>query len=427
MDSSISLIKDLEFIEHLTPQEMMTEEVGYQPLLEREVVIKRLNPSAADNVRLRSLFIKEARILASLRHPNIVQVYDAAVDDNNLPYAVLAKPNGMRLQQRLDLLIEPEARMELKEVEEVILGVCEAVEFSHHNNVLLNDLSPTNIFLTTSGRTVLMGLGQPPPGEILTAPPRMLTYASPERLFGGRVDTRSDIYSLGVLVYHLIFGCLPFEGSALKIIARKQNSPSLPPLEDPNIELLESSALVHVLRQATDQTLNRRYPDVNAFRTAITEAFSVESTLSKVGSTISDNGQNERPGETGERASVSLGRAGRVPPASDAEMAGHLVIAGNGRDGKGQLEEIKEDVQVSQRKIEPLMPGCDEPSLRAALSYTTLVPMSEAVPEAALEAEGQPGPAMASTMPRENWFNPTWLVWVLALGISAAIAALTLG
>ncbi len=426
MDSSISLIENLEFIEHLTPQEMMTEEVGYQPLLEREVVIKRLNPSAADNVRLRSLFIKEARILASLRHPNIVQVYDAAVDDNNLPYAVLAKPNGMRLQQRLDLLIEPEARMELKEVEEVILGVCEAVEFSHHNNVLLNDLSPTNIFLTTSGRTVLMGLGQPPPGEILTAPPTMLAYASPERLFGGRVDTRSDIYSLGVLVYHLIFGCLPFEGSALKIIARKQNSPSLPLLEDPNIELLESSALVHVLRQATDQTLNRRYPDVNAFRTAVTEAFSVESTLSDLGSTISDNGQNGTPGQTGKRASVSLGREGRVPPASDTEMAGHLVIAGNGRDGEGPLEEIKEDVQVSQSEIDPLMPGCDEPSLSAALSYTTLVPMAEAAPEATPEAEGQAVPATAST-PRENWFNPTWLVWVLALGISAAIAALTLG
>ena len=431
MDSTISILKDLESLEHPALQEITTEEVGYQPLLEREVVIKRLTPSAADNTRLRSSFIREASILSSLCHPNIAQVYDAAVDDNNLPYVVFAKLNGMKLQQRLDMLMEQEARMELSEVGEVILDVSEAVEYSHQNCVLLNDLSPTNIFLTTGGRKVLTGLGQPPPKDILTAPLRTLAYASPERLFGGRVTTQSDIYSLGVLLYHLIFGCLPFKSSASEIIRQKQISPSLPLPEDPNIELLESSALVPVMRQATAQTLNRRYTDVNAFRTAVTKAFAGESTdTHQLGCDISNNGQNGTPRGTGEPASISLGRDGGVPPTTEIEMGGHLVISHNGRDGNGQLEEIKEDVQVSQTEIDPLMPGYDEPSLKAALSYTTLVPMPEAALEAAREAESQPVPATAYTGPRKNgktWFNPTWIIWTFVLGISAVAAALKLG
>ena len=434
MDTTISTLKNLETLENHTLQQIMTEEVGYQPLLEREVVIRRLTPSAADDTRSRSLFIREASILASLCHPNIVQVYDALVDDNDLPYVVLAKLNGMKLQQRLDMLVEHGARMELSEAKEVFLGVSEAVEYSHQNCVLLNDLSPTNILLTYTGRTVLMGLGQPPPGDILTAPLRMLVYAAPERLFGGPVTTQSDIYSLGVLLYHLIFGRLPFGDSASVIIRQKQYSPSLPMLEDPNIELLESSALVHVLRRATAQTLNRRYTDVNAFRTAVTKALAGEATDTQLGSDISDNGHNRTLRETGERASISLGRDGSVPPTTDAEMAGHAAISHNGRDGNGQLEDIKEVAQVPQTAIDPLMPGFDEPLLKAALSFTTLVPMSEAALEAALEAapeaEHQPVPAIASTTPtrnRKTWFNPTSLIWMLALGLSAVFAALTLG
>jgi serine/threonine protein kinase len=435
MDGFISILKNIEIVDLVEPQEIIIEEVGYQPSLEREVIVRRLTPAAVGNPWLRNRFIQEVRTLASLCHPHIVPVYDAGIDDNNLPYVVLAKPRGITLQKRLDQLIACGIRMDIEEITATVAGVTEAVEYSHQHSLLLHDLSPGNIVLTTTGRPVLMGLGRPLPEDVLTAPTTTLAYASPERLFGRRVDGRSDIYGLGVLTYHLIFGHLPFEGGASEIVAQKQDCQSLPPIDGPNAESFASDALVHALRRATARQLSHRFADVDAFRTAITNALSSQAASFQVGSIPRHPDQNKAAPR------FEASQAGELVPTSGADITVLPVAPGSGRNGKGKVvARIEPHQEVADAGSEPahaqesgdsigslragdlLMPGRENPSLLAAFDFTTLVPMPEAVPE----TEGGPEPSMA-TASRKAMPHYPWLAWIVALAVLALIAATRLG
>lgn len=286
------MLHNLEFVERKEPQEILMEDIGYQSLLEREVLFRRLTPAASGNPKLRYGFIQEARLLATLRHPNLAQVYDAGYDENGLVYMVLEKPKGISLQHRLDLLNSQRERVKLGEVEEIVYGISRGVEHIHQHHALVHDVSPSNIVLTVDGRPVLVGLGQPLPEDISAATPEALAYAAPERLLGGHVDQQSDIYALGVLVYHLLCGRLPFEGNPLGIISQKQHGDCLPGLETASAEW--PSALVPVLRQATARQSGQRYENVAAFRTALLRALSSWSVeqLQPTLVTAMDNGYN---------------------------------------------------------------------------------------------------------------------------------------
>jgi serine/threonine protein kinase/Tol biopolymer transport system component len=180
----------------------------------REVALKLplLTHLRAD---LEQRFVRERDILASLEHPLIARFYDAGVDTKGLPYLAMEYVQGQALTSWCDAhQLGLPARLQL------MLQVSEAVQYAHEKQVIHRDLKPSNILVSRSGQVRLLDfgvsklLGSEEDGKIqLTSIyGRALTpdYASPELLCGGAVDARSDVYSLGVLLYELLTGIRPY-------------------------------------------------------------------------------------------------------------------------------------------------------------------------------------------------------------------------
>ena len=164
---------------------------------------------------LEQRFGRERDILASLEHPLIARLYDAGVDPQGLPYLAMEYVQGQPLTEWCDAHhLDIPARLQL------ILQVSEAVQYAHEKQVIHRDLKPSNILVTQSGQVRLLDfgvsklLGTEEEGltQLTSVYGRALTpdYASPELLCGGAVDARSDVYSLGVLIYEMLTGVRPY-------------------------------------------------------------------------------------------------------------------------------------------------------------------------------------------------------------------------
>lgn len=402
---TITKIGPVELIDRTASNEPIREDVGYQPLLERDVMIRQLSPEAAADPRTRGRFIKEARTLASLHHHNIVQVYEAGMQDD-VPYVVLEKLEGITVQQRLDRLVDQGARMDVEEAINIVHSIATAVEHVNRSATLVHDVSPANIVISNDGRTVLASLGQPLPQNAASASKTALAYAAPERLLGGKVDAHSDVYALGVLLYHLVFGELPFEGSEAGIISKKQHATSLPALDNHNTELPCPYALAHLMRQATNRTLEQRYANVTAFRNALTNVLSggpVKVQLHQRPSygtyqRLQLRRRLRRANPVGYDEILAAYESDIYDEESAVELAHEL--------GSGVVVEVPpaqllvkqtsimkpvEPKLVSVEHIDPLMPGHDNPALHAALPFTLLVPLPEGAQTDENDAEQAPG------------------------------------
>lgn len=181
----------------------------------REVALKlpKLTKLRAD---IEQRFARERDILASLEHPLIARFYDAGIDPGGLPYLAMEYVRGKPLTSRCDA-----DRLGIRERIGLILRVLEAVQYAHDKQVIHRDLKPSNILVTESGHVRLLDFGvskmlgetdEEQLTQLTGIYGRALTpdYASPELLHGDAVDARSDIYSLGVLLYEMLTGSRPY-------------------------------------------------------------------------------------------------------------------------------------------------------------------------------------------------------------------------
>jgi serine/threonine-protein kinase len=159
-------------------------------------------------------FRREGQLLARLEHPNIARLIDAGVSDTGQPFLVLEYVRGQPIDQYCDT-----AQLDIRARIELFLEVLAAVTHAHSRLIIHRDLKPANIFVTAMGGLKLLDFGiarlisQDGAHERLTQfgkAPRTLTYAAPEQITGVDVGTASDVYSLGVLLYELMTGVLPY-------------------------------------------------------------------------------------------------------------------------------------------------------------------------------------------------------------------------
>jgi serine/threonine-protein kinase len=202
---------------------------------EQRVALKLLRPgldSDLDLARLRA----ERQILASLNHPNIARLFDGGVTDEGLPYLVMEYIDG----QPLDRYSE-ERRLSVRERLELFRAVAEATEYAHRNLVVHRDLKPSNILVTTDGTVKLLDFGlaklmqsgAPAATPTTRAGHGWMTpeYAAPEQIRGTGVNTVTDVYQLGAVLYELLSGRLPFahHGTLFELQnAVLQEEPALP-------------------------------------------------------------------------------------------------------------------------------------------------------------------------------------------------------
>jgi eukaryotic-like serine/threonine-protein kinase len=251
------------------------------PVIGRNVAIKVLNPQLPSHLRklFEENFIQEARAAGRLNHPNIVTVHDAD-KTGDLLFIVMEHLEGNELSE----LIEKGHQFSYKQIAELIGRVANALHYAHENGVIHRDIKPANIFITASGTPKVLDFGiarasrklsdaDQSFGQSRLEEDRLMgtpNYMSPEQTRGGEIDARADIFSLGVVLYHLLCGELPFKAhdveGLLHAIARE---PAVPPQEiRPDVPLrLARIAAKAIAKKPADryQHANEMAQDLNRY------------------------------------------------------------------------------------------------------------------------------------------------------------------
>lgn len=247
---------------------------AYQAGLARYVAIKVIHSHLAEDEEFIERFESEAMAVASLHHPNIVQVFDFAREDD-LYYMVMELVDGSTLEAELKPYKERQAIMPLAETATIFQALASAIDYAHEREVIHRDLKPANIMFTPRRRVVLTDFGI---ARIMSMPSYTSknavigtpAYMSPEQAQGEAVDKRSDIYSLGVILYELATGRVPFEGDhPIAIVLKLVNeSWPLPTSLNPSLPRL----VEQVILKAMSKTPGERYQTAGEMAEALQQA-----------------------------------------------------------------------------------------------------------------------------------------------------------
>ncbi len=254
--------------------------------LEREVVLKTMLPTLAQNQELMSRFQREAKATAQLQHPNIVPVYTTGVTPTKQPYIALQYIKGGALNDYLRQLAGQGQWISTIYALSIARQIGDALRVAHAANIIHRDLKPANILLRTDGTPVLSDLGiaavqqattrLTQTGSIIGTP----TYMSPEQATGKPIDGRSDIYSLGVILYELLSGQLPFDADSPWAIIHQHIYEPPPPLEQVRPDLTPQTH--RIVAQCLQKEPDSRYQTAVQLVAALDDAMSAEGGNSKV-------------------------------------------------------------------------------------------------------------------------------------------------
>ncbi len=293
---------------------------GEQPDLGRRVAIKAILPQLAEAPGFEERFRREARLIASLRHPHIVQVYDFDVVDGRA-FMVMEYLEGGTLADRLQAAQAQGNTVPLAVTVSLLDALASALDYAHGQGVIHRDIKPANILFTSGGQPVLSDFGiafleeesarLTATGAIIGSP----AYMAPEQATGQEVDARSDLYALGVVVYELATGRVPFEGKTPTAILLKQvqEPPPSPRTLNPHLPEGLEAVLLHALAKDPAD----RYPSAGALEQAFRGALQAEA--GKGGEASRDAAsQSEEPAATASEPEPT-------PAAVEAEQAGWLT------------------------------------------------------------------------------------------------------
>ena len=251
-----------ELIEKIGEGGMAIVYKGKDRLLNRYVAIKILRPEYTKDEEFIESFKRESQASARLSHPNIVGVYDVG-KEGNIHFIVMELIEGKVLSE----VIKEKGRIEYKEAISIIRQVASALSLAHKNQIIHRDIKPHNILITNTGVAKLadFGIAKAVSAATIVGGNNKIMgsvhYFSPEQARGSYVDERSDIYSLGIVLYEMLTGKVPFDGDNPVSIALMHINDPIPPLtkEVPAIP----PQLEKIVNKATEKYQSNRYKDVD--------------------------------------------------------------------------------------------------------------------------------------------------------------------
>ncbi|MGE5409015.1 MAG: protein kinase domain-containing protein [Syntrophothermus sp.] len=254
---------------------MSTVYLARDQTLDRDVAVKVMHREMSEQPDQLERFRQEARAVAKLSHPNVVAVIDAG-EDGGHPYIVFEYVEGETLKQR----IARAGALDPQEALAYAIEVARGLTVAHSRNMVHRDVKPQNVLIDAEGRAKLtdFGISRQLEQDGMTATGRVLgttDYVAPEQAMGRGVDQRSDIYSLGVVLYEMLIGQVPFQADSQVGVAMKHVNEELPDVQLRRPEISAAAALV--VERATAKDPAERYQDVGEMIDDLSTALEVEA------------------------------------------------------------------------------------------------------------------------------------------------------
>ena len=234
-------------------------------ILSRFVAIKVLKQEFSEDSSFVTKFRAEAQSAAGLEHPNIVNIYDVG-SENGLYYIVMEYVEGITLKT----YIEKKGQLSFKESASIAIQVARGIEAAHNKNIIHRDIKPQNIIISTDGKVKVTDFGIAKATSSNTISSDVMGsvhYASPEQARNGFVDGRSDIYSLGIVMFEMVTGRVPFDGDTTVAVALQhlQEEIARPSICAPDLPI----SFEKIILKCTQKTPDRRYQTIEELLTDI--------------------------------------------------------------------------------------------------------------------------------------------------------------
>ena len=223
--------------------------------LNRFVAVKVLKPEFREDATFVKKFRSEAQAAAGLTHPNIVNVFDVG-DDEGVYYIVMELIEGITLKE----YISKKGKLSVKEATSIAIQVSMGLEAAHSHGIVHRDVKPQNIIISTDGKVKVTDFGIARAASSNTISSNVMGsvhYSSPEQVRGGYSDEKSDIYSLGITLYEMVTGRVPFDGDTTVAIAIKHLQEEMVPPSVYSPDLPYS--LEQIIMKCTQKSVDRRY------------------------------------------------------------------------------------------------------------------------------------------------------------------------
>jgi serine/threonine protein kinase len=281
IDLSGEMLGQYELIEPIGKGGMATVYRAIQPSMGRTVAIKVIAPELADEPEFLTRFEREARIIASLQHPNILEVHDFG-RQGKLTYLVMRLMSGGNLKEELRAGI-----MDLDRIVQIVRQIASALDYAHERGIVHRDLKPSNVLLDDDGNVALTDFGIAKmvgghtlasdltlAGEVMGTP----KYMAPEQWRSEPIDGRADIYALGILTYQMLTGQVPFSAQTPHSLMYQHLDREPPSLHE--IRPALPAALDPVIKKALAKDRNQRYQSAGILATELQHALSQPNPLS---------------------------------------------------------------------------------------------------------------------------------------------------
>ncbi|MFT3864786.1 MAG: protein kinase [Solirubrobacterales bacterium] len=254
---------------------MSTVYLARDTTLDRPVAVKVMHREMSEQADQLERFRQEARAVAKISHPNVVAVIDAG-EDGGYPYIVFEYVEGETLKTRINRV----GALDVQESLAYAIEIARGLTVAHARNLVHRDIKPQNVMIDAEGRAKLtdFGISRQVDQDGMTATGRVLgttDYVAPEQAMGRGADQRSDIYSLGVVLFEMLTGSVPFEADSQVGVAMKHVNEELPDVQKERPEISAATALV--VERATAKDPSKRYADIGEMIDDLSTALEVEA------------------------------------------------------------------------------------------------------------------------------------------------------